>query len=248
MDDTRFGRLIRILRQRRGLRQVDLARRAGVGRSVVSDLEIGRLDGRTLSTIRAIVQTFGLTLEVTVRGLGADADRVADERHARLLGACATWLRTLGWHVIAEVSYSEWGERGSIDLLAWHATTATLLVIEIKTELASVEETLRKHDEKARLAPKIARTHGWEPARIGRLLVFPDDRTQRRRVADHESVITGAYPMRSRRAKAWCRAPEGAMSGLLFLPDSIPGGHKVGRGPRQRVRVPRPPKSTLGGT
>jgi transcriptional regulator with XRE-family HTH domain len=245
MDDTRLGRLIRVLRQRRGWRQVDLAKRARVGRSVVSDLEIGRLDARTLSTIRKVVETFGLSLDVAARGLGADADRVADERHANLLGTCASWLRALGWRSIAEVSYSEWGERGSIDLLAWHAPTETLLVIEIKTELASVEETLRKHDEKVRLAPKIARSHSWEPSQIGRLLVFPDDRTQRRRVTAHESVITGAYPMRSHRVKAWCRAPEGAMSGLIFLTDSAPSGRTVGRRPRQRIRVPRSPNSGL---
>ena len=178
---------------------------------------MGRLDGRTLSTIRKVVETFGLSLDVTVHGLGADADRVRDERHANVLGACATWLRGLGWDAISEVSYSEWGERGSIDLLAWHVSTATLLVVEVKTELASVEETLRKHDEKTRLAPKIARSHGWRPAQTGRLLVFPEDRTQRRRVAAHESVIRGAYPMRSHQAKAWCRAPNGSTSGLLFL-------------------------------
>ncbi|MGH2464701.1 MAG: helix-turn-helix transcriptional regulator, partial [Candidatus Limnocylindrales bacterium] len=233
------------LRPRRGWRQVDLAKRAGVGRSVVSDLERGRLDGRTLSTIRKVMESFGLTLEIAARGSGADLDRVLDERHARLLGACAKWLQSLGWQAIAEVSYSEWGERGSIDLLAWHPSTATLLVIEIKTDLASVEETLRKHDEKARLAPKIARSHGWEASQVGRLLVFPEDRTQRRRVAAHEAVITGAYPTSSHRARAWCRTPHGPMSGLIFLTESAPSGRMGGRGPRQRIRLPATPRSTL---
>jgi hypothetical protein len=54
------------------------------------------------------------------------------------------------------------GERGSIDLLAWHESSRTLLVIELKTELTSVEETLRRHDSKVRLAPGIARERfGW---------------------------------------------------------------------------------------
>jgi transcriptional regulator with XRE-family HTH domain len=209
MDDTKLGRLVRALRQRRGWRQADLAAKAGVGPSVVSQLEIGRLDARSVATVRRIVEAFGLSFEGGIRGMGADADRVLDAPHATLLGACAGWLRTLGWITAAEVSYSEWGERGSVDLLGWHAPTATLLVVEIKTELASVDETLRKHGETARLAATIAGPLGWHASVVGRLLVFPEDRTQRRRVLAYESVMTGSYPMRSHQVKAWCRAPVG---------------------------------------
>ena len=74
-----------------------------------------------------------------------------------------------------------YGERGSIDLLAWHEASRTLLVIEFKTELTSIEETLRRHDSKVRLAPGIARERfGWDPAVDARLLVLPEDRTARR--------------------------------------------------------------------
>ncbi len=180
MDDARSGRLVRVLRQRRGWRQADLAGRAGLGRTVVSDLERGQIDGTSLATVRKIVGAFGLSAELVIHGLGADMDRVLDERHAALLGAVSKWLRGLGWTIVAEVSYSEWGERGSVDLLCWHGPTATLLVVEVKTELASVEATLRKHDEKGRLGPKLAQDRfGWRPQAIGRLLVFPDDRRER---------------------------------------------------------------------
>ena len=138
---------------------------------------------------------------------------------------------------VSEVSYSEWGEQGSVDLLAWHESTANLLVVEIKTELASVEATLRKHDEKVRLAPSVAAGRfGWRPASVGRLLVFPEDRTERRRVAAHASVMDGAYPMRSREVRAWCRWPSGPMAGLMFLTDSASSRRTVGRGRRERVR------------
>jgi hypothetical protein len=40
------------------------------------------------------------------------------------------------------VTFSIYGERGSIDLLAWHSETRTLLVVELKSELTSIEETL----------------------------------------------------------------------------------------------------------
>ena len=183
MDDARLGRLIRVVRQRRGWRQTDLAAKASVGKTLIAEIESGRLEGIGLARMRKVVGAFGLSLELTIRGLGADVDRLLDERHASLLGACAAWLKSLGWLTVAEVSYSEWGERGSIDLLAWHAPTATLLVIEIKTELVSVEATLRKHDEKVRLAPTIARRLGWYPTSVARLLVLPDLRTEHRRVA-----------------------------------------------------------------
>jgi len=83
---------------------------------------------------------------------GGAVDRLMDERHATLIGAAATTLRDAGWEVAIEITYSVYGERGSIDLLAGHGRTRTLLVAEVKFELASVEQTGRKLDEKVRIA------------------------------------------------------------------------------------------------
>jgi transcriptional regulator with XRE-family HTH domain len=88
MDDARLGRLIRVLRHSRGWRQVDLATRAGVGPTVVSNLERGQLGPMTIGTVRSILGAFGLSLEVSARGLGADEDRILDRRPADLLGVC----------------------------------------------------------------------------------------------------------------------------------------------------------------
>jgi len=206
---------------------------------VVSDVELGRLDGRTLATLRAILAVFGLSVEVAVRGMGAEGDRVLDARHSRLLGACLAWLESLGWKTEPEVTYSERGERGSVDILAWHAPSRTLLVVEIKTELVSVEETLRKHGEKMRLGAAIARPLGWSPSVVARLLVLPEDRTQRRRVLANERVMANAYPARAHAVKSWCREPVGAISGLLFLSDSAASGRMVERARQQRVRPSR---------
>ena len=237
MDDLRLGRLVRLLRHRRHWRQEDLARRAGVGRTVISALELGRVDGMTLGTIRRVMATLGLSSEITVRGLGGETDRLLDEGHARLVGVTSRWLTGLGWEVRAEISYSEWGERGSIDLLAWHSPTRTLLVIEIKTELASIEATLRKHDEKVRLASTIAlKRFGWGPKVVAGVLVLPDQATQRRRVAAHADVLDRAFPARTRAVRAWCRTPEGELSGLMFLSDSATSRTTNDQGRRERVR------------
>ena len=244
MHDVQFGRLVRAMRHRRGWRQQDLADRASVGRTVIVDLEAGRLAGMRLGTQRQIAGALGFNLEVAPRGLGAEADRVVDQGHALLLGASAAWLTDLAWRTIAEVSYSEWGERGSIDLLAWHAATSTLLVVEIKSELVSVEATLRKLDEKVRLAPAVAAARfGWHPIHVGRLLVLPDERSERRRVAAHRAILDSSFPQRSHAARRWCRSPVGSVAALLFMSAgadrgwSPPGRHRIR--PRLRTNVAR---------
>jgi transcriptional regulator with XRE-family HTH domain len=237
VNDVQLGRLVRALRHRRRWRQQDLADRAGVGRTVIVDLEAGRLGGMRLDTQRRVAAALGFNVEVTPRGLGAEADRVLDQGHAVLLGAAAKWLTALGWTSIAEVSYSEGGERGSIDLPARHASTETLLVIEIKTELASVEATIRKLDEKVRLAPTIATARfGWTAKAIGRLLVFPDERSERRRVAAHGAVLDGAFPVRSYAARRWCRSSLGPMAAQIFLPEVSGRGLPRTGGRMARVR------------
>ncbi len=233
MDDARFGRLIRLLRQRRGWRQVDLAARSRVGISVVARIEAGRLGPMRIGTLREVTSAFGLSFDPALRGLGADLDRLLDEKHAVLLGTCSNWLARTGWLLSAEVSYSEYGERGSIDLLAWHEAHRSLLVIEVKTELASLEATLRKLDEKTRLARTIGRRQGWDAEFVGRLLVLPEDRTQRRQVDRHRPILDLAFPLRGRAVQAWCRGPTGPMSGLIFL--RLPAN--AGEPGRRRTRV-----------
>jgi hypothetical protein len=200
-------------------------------------LEAGRLDGLRLGTQRRIVAALGFGIEVNPRGLGAEADRILDQGHAALLGTTEKWLDSLIWKTVAEVTYSEWGERGSIDLLAWHDSTATLLVVEIKTELVSIEATLRKLDEKTRLAAGIAAARfDWRAKAVGRLLVLPDDRTERRRVASHGAVLDGAFPVRSYAARRWCRSPVGSVAALLFVSDGAGRGSPRSGGRAGRIR------------
>jgi transcriptional regulator with XRE-family HTH domain len=244
VDDQRVGRLVRALRRRRGWRQLDLAVRAGVSQPFVSELGHGRVSRMSVRAVRRVASALDASLELQFRGLGADVDRLLDERHARLVEATLRYLGAAGWLVRPEVSYSEWGERGSIDLLGWHPPTRSLLVVEVKTELASMEETLRKHDEKVRLGGGVAgRRLGWSPQTISRLLVLPATRTTRRDLAAHAAVVGSAYPTRGRRVGAWLSGPNGELSGLLLVPE-IDRGHAAGRRSgvqRVRVAVVRPP-------
>lgn len=144
------------------------------------------------------------------------------------------------------MTYAETRSSGSVDILAWHRGTRSLLVIEIKTEIASAEATLRKLDEKARLAATIAMDRfGWRAATVSRLLVIEDGPTNRRRVRSTGGLFDASLPMTGREAASWLRSPAGAIAGRLFLSPSNQGGGKQGRGGRDRVRRPAAPRRVV---
>ncbi len=230
VDDVRVGRFIRASRHRLGWRQADLAARAGVSQQEISLLERGHLDAVPLRTLRAVLRALEASVELDVRWRGGAIDRLLDDRHARLGASTVETLAADGWTTRVEVSYSVYGERGSIDVLGWHSREAALVVAEIKSELTSAEQTQRKHDEKVRLAPRIAREReGWQPRIVGRLLVMPEDSTSRRRLARARPLLATSYPLAQREVRAWLRRPVTAMGGVLLLPDTSP------RSARQRV-------------
>jgi transcriptional regulator with XRE-family HTH domain len=222
MDDARIGRALWVLRRRRHLSQSQLAAAADISQSGVSLIERGHVALLTMRTVRAAFAAVDAGFEGKVLWRAADIDRVLDERHAQLVAVIAERLRLLGWEVSIEVTFSEYGERGSIDVLAVRAPT-TALVVEVKTEIASVEEMLRRLDVKARLAPKIVfDRHGWRPSTIGTVLVVLDASTARRQVKRHASVLDATLPMRGRELSRWLRRPSASIRGLAFLSPSNP--------------------------
>lgn len=246
MDDLRIGIRFRALRHRLGWRQDDLAERAGVSQDMISLVERGRLEDVTLRNLRGIAKELDAEFVNLLRWRGGDLDRLVDEGHARIVGLIAEMLSAEGWEIRLEVSYAVYRERGSIDILAWHPTARLLLVVEVKTDLVVVEETLRKHDEKARLAPKIAvEQFGWRATAVARLLVLPSLSTQRRRVERHAAVFDAAYPLRGLGVHRWLAKPAGIMTGLLFVDLARGVGSRAGAISRRRIRRSReaPPEA-----
>lgn len=241
VDDQRVGRVLRALRRRRGWRQVDLGRAAGCSQNLVSRVERGHVADVALRTVRKLFAVLDASLALEVRWHGAGLDRLLDEGHAVLVAAVAARLRELGWLVEIEVTYSEFGERGSYDLLAYHPVARVLLVVEVKTDLPSAEATLRKLDEKTRLAPKIARERfGWQAVAIGRLLVTPDANTLRRRVARHSALFSRALPARNVAVRRWLSQPSGGLAGLWFVSNRDGGVAISAARTAERVRRPIP--------
>ena len=177
-DATHFGRQVRALRRRRRLRQSDVAAAADLSQATVSAVERGHSATLSLVTLQQIASVVDARVRLVLTWRGGDLDRLTDERHARLASEVARLLRSMGWQVQAEVTFAFGRDHGSVDLLAWHAATRTLLVVEIKTVLASSEEMLRRLDTKTRLGPNIARRFGWRPAVTGRLVVHARDAHQ----------------------------------------------------------------------
>ena len=106
------------------------------------------------------------------------------------------WLRSLGWERIdTEVTFNDYGDRGSIDLFAAQPETQSVVVGEVKSAWGSLEETLRSLDVKARLALKLAEERfGFRPANVAILLLFPAERNARRIADRHAAILDLGVP------------------------------------------------------
>jgi transcriptional regulator with XRE-family HTH domain len=229
MDDLRLGLALRAARLKRRLRQSDLATLSGISTSLVSRLEQGDVDRLSLRALRSVAAKVGVSLEIVPRSPGSDLDRLVNARHAALGEAVAAWVaRQPGWVVAAEVSFNIYGERGIVDLLAWHEATGSLVVIEFKTAIVDVDELLGTLDRKVRLAGRIALGRGWTARFVSAWLIVGDSRTNRRRVADHRTVLRSALPRDGRSIEPLFLHPgSGPVSGIVFW-SNLPGV-KVGR-------------------
>jgi Holliday junction resolvase-like predicted endonuclease len=118
-------------------------------------IERGVLEGTSLRLVRRVAAALGVSLPVDPRWRGADLATLLDERHAVLVQVVVAKLTTAGWQALPEHTFNEWGEKGSIDVLAWHDGRRALLSIEIKTRLPDLQDLLSTMDRKRRLAPML---------------------------------------------------------------------------------------------
>lgn len=248
MDDVKLGRVIRALRRRRGWRQCDLAARAGCSQTAISFIERGHVDRLSVRRMRGVAAALDARFEGVLSWRGCELDRLLDARHASLVETAADRYRRLGWDVHVEVTYSRYGERGAIDLLAVRPNLRAAAVNEIKSEIGALEELNRRLDQKVRLAGEICHERfGWRPTAVARVLVVPDDRTIRRIIAAHRRTFAATYWANALEFRGWLANPTGHVSAIWFLSASSPGNaRRVRTGTRREA--PRDSCSSRRGT
>jgi len=239
MDDFRVGTIIRLVRQARRWRQQDLAARSGVSQSAISRIERGNIGPQSIDSVRAIAAALDIRVDLVPRWRGGDLDRLLNRGHSALHESVSRWFRDElpAWILAPEVSFAVFGERGVIDILAWHPGRRALLVIELKTDLVDMNELLGTFDRKLRLATRAAATRGWDPVTVSAWLIVIESRTNRRRVADHQAMLRSALPGDPRTIRRWLRDPVGRVAATTFWTDAHGATGKQAKGPIRRVRT-----------
>jgi transcriptional regulator with XRE-family HTH domain len=218
VTDDRAGRLIEAVRVHLGLRQIDLARAAGVDQKVVSLLERGELVRVSVERFRRVCAALKIEPVLELRWRGGLADRLIDRGHARIVEAVVAELRRHGWEVLPEYTFNVFGERGSVDILAWHPVHRALLIVEVKTRLTDMQAMLGSMSKKVRLVPaEIARERGWQRLVLGHVVVLLDSRANRSTVATHRATFDATFPRHTTAVRAWLRSPTADLAGLWFL-------------------------------
>lgn len=138
---SNLPRAIQALRRRRRWRQADLAAQSGVSRQVISRIERAQLGGQSIRTVARVVEALDATAELIVRWHGEELDRLVDAAHAALVQGIVARLESAGWETRVEVSFNHFGERGRVDVLAFHPIPRMLLVIEAKSAFGDLQET-----------------------------------------------------------------------------------------------------------
>jgi transcriptional regulator with XRE-family HTH domain len=248
VDDQRIGMVLRAIRIRRHRRQRDVASAAGVPRGVMTLIERGRLDEASFGQIRAVARALDVRFEGLIRWQGGDMDRLVNRGHAQIHEAMARWFGELdGWIAVPEVSFAHFGERGVIDIVAWHEARRIVLVVELKTTIVDVNDLMSTMDVRSRRAWQIARDRGWDPTSVATWVVVAPGRSNARILAEHATVLRSKFPADGRSMRRWLARPSGEIAALSFLPEArLSGLGRVGRAPRRVVATSRSVKSPAG--
>jgi transcriptional regulator with XRE-family HTH domain len=239
MQDTTVGSIVRAVRRRSGLRQVDVARRAGLSQQTISTIERGRLEEVDLATLRRAGRALGIALSISAAWRGPDLDRLLDAAHAAMVEAAVARFHAAGWQAEVEWSFNHFGDRGAVDLLGWLPERRALAVVEVKTQLVDLQDLLGTLDRKVRVARELVPTErGWKPEVIGRAVILPDTSTARDAVDRHRVTFGVALPSRTMETRRWLRAPDHDLRAVWFLRGTdVAGAAGRSRAAGQRVRV-----------
>jgi transcriptional regulator with XRE-family HTH domain len=193
------GAAIASIRDEIGWTQEALAASVGRTQGWISRVENGRIEDLTFSAADSLLGALGARLVVDVDApyLG-DRRRQREPAHSRMAAHVTTRLVRSSWDVATEVEVGGDRSRGWIDLLACHASTGVLLVIELKTEIHDLSAIQRSLGWYQREAWRAARRLGWRPRKaIGCLLLLATEANDIRS-AENRDVMRAEFPVRAR--------------------------------------------------
>ena len=224
MDGRRVGRVLRAVRVQKRWRQSDVAVAAHVSQSTVSRAERGLLDRVSFRQLDQIASVLDVSIFLDAKWNSEIVDRLIDRAHASIVETVVRELRALGWEVIVEFGFNHYGDRGSVDVLAWHSVTRSLLIVEVKSILTDLQSTFTSLATKVRVVPMLARRDlGWDVRSVSRLVVLPGTTANRATVVRHQATFDVALPDRMPAVRSWLRRPNASLAGLWFL-SSMPTG------------------------
>lgn len=223
MNAARVGRVLRAVRLHQRLSQRAVAKRARISQSVYSRAERGDIEGMTVKSLDRLTEALGASLHLDIRYRGGLGDRLADAAHAGLVELVVSVLRGAGWLVELEFGFNVFGERGSVDILAWHAATRTLLIVEVKSRFTDLQAMLLSLARKLRLVPAVAREElRWDAAIVSRVVVAYATHGNRSIHSTHAAMFDAALPARSVAIRRWLRRPNGPIAGVwLVSPETV---------------------------
>jgi transcriptional regulator with XRE-family HTH domain len=218
MERRTIVRILRAVRRRKRWSQRQLGARLGISRSQMSRWETAGLVGCSVVDVERWATALGAHLTIELR---VDGERPqADAHHAMIQNWLVGILRTCGWLAEPEISFNVYGDRGRIDVLAYHPLQQVLLVVEIKTLLTDAQDVLGRLDVKRRVGPIVAKERGWKVAAVVPMLLVREGSTARRRLAAHPALFA-SFGLRARAAMSWLRQPRPPLPlGLLVLVSS----------------------------
>jgi hypothetical protein len=200
-------------------------------------MERAHFGSSSVDHVRRVAAALDIRVDLVPRWRGGELDRQLNSRHSAMHEDVARWIgRHAGWVFIPEASFSIFGERGIVDILAWHEGAGAVAVLELKTAIVDVQELIGTMDRKRRLAWRMAEERGWRPKSVSAVILVEDGQTNRRRIREHRTVLRAAFPSDGRRLAGWLRDPRRAVAILAMWSDDHRGDLRPRSGGSQRVR------------
>ncbi len=237
---SQVGISIREAREARGWRQADLASRAGVSQSAVSDAEVGR--GARIDTLQRLCRALGGDLAVETRLPFAGEERhQVDLGHARCVGRMRRILGSAGYVCATEELLTDGPWRGWIDLVGYDAERRRLALVEVKTELRDAGALERQVERYAAGCLVVARRRGWRVREIAVAVVVLASKANDAFLVTNRQVLGASFPIRGQAAIASLVGGDPVRGRMLLMLDPDRRGRRgLTRSAADGRRTPAP--------